>query len=130
MGQNEACKCRWSVYLNFLIACSYWKFRKTCCLLKNESQKLSSQQLVFEDSFFKFNFVSPLQYLHCYYNEYPEKQKASFYIKLPMKPTFLLCFCHLWKSKSLYLLSNYFKLIYLWISRPNSFGRTWRRHFQ
>ena len=44
----------------------------------NKSQKLSSQQLFFEVSFFRFNFVSPIQYLHCYYNEYPVKQTASF----------------------------------------------------
>ena len=113
--QVEACK--WS----FLIACFYWKFRKTWYLLKktycNESQKLSSQQVFF----FRFNFVSPLQFLHCYYNEYPVKQTATFYIKFPLKPTFFSVFCLFWKDKSLYLLNNYFRLNYLWISRPNSF---------
>ena len=34
---------------------------------------------------------------------------------------FLLRFCLFWKGKSLYLLNNYFKLICLWKSRPNSF---------
>ena len=82
----------------------------------NESQKLSSQRLFFEVSFLRFNFVSPLQYWHCYYNEYTIKQTASFYIKLPLKPTFF-CFCHYWKDEPLYLINNYFKLIYLWISR-------------
>ena len=34
----------------------------------NKSQKLLSQQLSFEVSLFRFQFVSAVQYLDCYYN--------------------------------------------------------------
>ena len=40
----------------------------------NESQKSLSQQLLFEVSVFRFHFVSALQYLGCYDNEYPVTQ--------------------------------------------------------
>ena len=43
----------------------------------NESPKSMSQQLLFEVSLFRFYFVSELQYLDCYYNEYQVKQTAS-----------------------------------------------------
>ena len=32
-----------------------------------------------------------------------------------------MSFCLYWKDQSLHLLNNYFRLIYLWIYRPNSF---------
>ena len=47
----------------------------------NESLKSLTQQLLFEVSLFKFHFVSALQYLYCYYNEYT------------VKP--LVCFCYI-----------------------------------
>ena len=40
----------------------------------NESRKSLSQQLLFEVSVFRFHFVSALQYLDCYDNEYPVTQ--------------------------------------------------------
>ena len=43
----------------------------------NESQKQLSQQLLFEASLFSFRFISALQYLGCYYNEYAVMQTAS-----------------------------------------------------
>ena len=52
------------------------------------SQKWLSQQLLFEVSLFWFHFVSALQYLDCYYNEYPVKHTAYLYLKLPSKPAF------------------------------------------
>ena len=50
----------------------------------NESQKQLSQQLLFEASLLSFRFISALQYLDCYYNEYAVMQTASLYLKLPL----------------------------------------------
>ena len=50
----------------------------------NESQKQLSQQLLFEASLFSFRFISVLQYLDGYYNEYAVMQTASLYLKLPL----------------------------------------------
>ena len=55
-------------------------------MYSNESRKSWSQQHLFEVSLFQFYFVSEVQYLDCYYNEYPVKQTASLYLKLPLKP--------------------------------------------
>ena len=60
---------------------------KTYC---NRPQKSSSQQIFFKIYFFRFYFVSPIQYLDCYDNEYPVKQTASLYLKLSLKPVFLV----------------------------------------
>ena len=85
-------------------------------MCRNESRKSLSPQLLFEVSVFTFHLVSALQYLYCYCNEYPVKQTASLYLKWPLEPAFFLdCFCYLEKY-----VFTYFKLIYLWISRPNS----------
>ena len=54
----------------------------------NESRKSPSQQILFEVSLFRFHFVSALQYLDCYYNEYTVNQTVSLYSKLPLKPAF------------------------------------------
>ena len=51
----------------------------------NEFQKSSSQQHLFDVSLFNFHFVSALQYLDCYYNEYLVKQTGVLYLKLPLK---------------------------------------------
>ena len=48
----------------------------------NESRISLTQQLLFEVSLSRFHFVSALQYLE--YNEYPVKQTASLYLKLPL----------------------------------------------
>ena len=42
----------------------------------------------------------------------PVKQTTSLYLKLPFKPTFLVCFCFFWKVKSLFI-SNLFISEYL-----------------
>ena len=47
----------------------------------NESSKLLSQQRLLEISLLCFHFVSTLQYLDCYYNEYPLKQTAFLHLK-------------------------------------------------
>ena len=52
----------------------------------NESQKLLSQQLLFEVSLFMFNFISAL-----HYNEYQVKQIVSPHLKLPLELAFLQC---------------------------------------
>ena len=71
----------------------------------NESRKSLSRQILFKVSLLWFHFVSTLQYLDCCYNEYPVKQTASFYLELPLKPDFLVCFCYFWKDKSLLILN-------------------------
>ena len=58
----------------------------------NKSRKLLSQQLLFKVSLFRFHFVPVLQYLDCCCNEYPVKQTASFYLRLPLKPVFFVSF--------------------------------------
>ena len=80
-----------------------------CC---NKSRKSLSQELSFEVSLFRFDFVSALQYCHC---EYPGKQTFSSYLKLPLKPGFLSVLL-LFSERSIFAC---FKLIYFWISRPN-----------
>ena len=49
----------------------------------NESWKSLGPQLLFEVSLFRFHFVSILQYLDRYYNEYPLNQTVLLYLKLP-----------------------------------------------
>ena len=48
-----------------------------------ESQKSLTSQLLFQVSLFRFHFVSECQYLDCFYNEYPVKQTALLFLKLP-----------------------------------------------
>ena len=62
-------------------------------------------QILFYVSLLRFNFVSALQCLGCYCNEQLVKQTASLYLKLPLKPAFLECFCYSWKDKSLFILN-------------------------
>ena len=55
----------------------------------NQSRKLLSPQL-----FFKFLYLGFILFLHFSiwylgYNQYPVKQAASLYLKLPLKPAFL-----------------------------------------
>ena len=50
----------------------------------NEFQKALSEQLLFEFSLFRFYFVSAFQYLDNFYYEYPVKQTALLYLKLPI----------------------------------------------
>ena len=57
-------------------------------MLQSIPKKSLSQQPLFEVSLFRFNFVSALYYLDCYYNEYPVKQTTSIFMKLPLKPAF------------------------------------------
>ena len=45
----------------------------------DESQKLLSHQLLLKISCFRFHFVSALQYLDCYYIEYPVSSKQTHY---------------------------------------------------
>ena len=66
---------------------------------------------------FSFHFVSALQYLCCYYNEDSVNQTASSYLKLPLKPSFLVCFCYFHKDKGL-LVFNLFISEYLEVGRP------------
>ena len=76
--------------------------------------KSLSRQLLLENFFIKVHFFSALQYFQCYY-EYPVKQAAFSYLKLPFMPfkhTFLVCFCCFWKVKSLLVL-NLFTSEYL-----------------
>ena len=58
----------------------------------NEYRKSLNQQLLCKVSLFWFQFVSALQYLNCYYNEYSVKQTASLYLKLPLKPALFSAF--------------------------------------
>ena len=44
----------------------------------SESRKSLYQQILFEVSLGRFHFVSALQYLGSYCNEYPVKQTASY----------------------------------------------------
>ena len=77
--------------LKFLIACFYRTFSRPWLLLKKVSQWISKDidLTTFVWSFFiRVHFVFALQYL-CYCNEYPMKQTASLYLKLPLKPAFL-----------------------------------------
>ena len=46
---------------------------------------------LFEVSLVRFHFDSLLKYLDCCYTEYPLKQTASLYLKLPFKPVLSLC---------------------------------------
>ena len=46
---------------------------------------------LFEVSLVRFHFDSVLKYLDCCYTEYPLKQTASLYLKLPFKPALSLC---------------------------------------
>ena len=63
----------------------------------NESSKLLRQQRLFEISLLCFHFFSTLQYLDCYYNEYPLKQTAFLYLKSLLEPVFTaVCFCYFW----------------------------------
>ena len=74
-----------------------------CC---NKSGKSVSQNLLFEFFVFRFHFVSALQYLHCYDNEYLVKQTALFELNLSLKPAFFLVyFCYFWKVKNLLILN-------------------------
>ena len=43
----------------------------------NVFRKVLSQQLLLEISLLRFHSVSALQFLDCYYNEYPVTQTAS-----------------------------------------------------
>ena len=58
----------------------------------NESLKSLSQQLLFEFSVLRIHFASAPQYSDCYYNEYPVKQTALLYLKLPLKPACFVVF--------------------------------------
>ena len=55
-----------------------------------QSQNLLNEQLLLEVSLFGFNFLSELQYLGCYYNEYPVTQTAFLYLELPLKRAFFV----------------------------------------
>ena len=122
-----------SVVVNFLIAfCTsslgkldvYWK------MYCNEPRRSVSQKLLFKVSLFRFHFVSTIQYLNYYYNGYPMNQTASLSSllimhKLPLKPTFLLCFCYIGKDKSLLILnlfiSKYLDQIFPWYEMKEVF---------
>ena len=81
----------------------------------SESPKLLSQQLAFDDSLFRFYFVSALQdYMRIltYHNEYPIKQTAYLYLKLSLKPSIFWCD---------FVISKHLDQILPW---------RWRRHFQ
>ena len=54
---------------------------------------------IIQQLFKNISFVSALQYLDYYYNEYPLKQTAFLYLKLP---AFMSVFCYFWKDKSAY----------------------------
>ena len=73
-------------------------------MYSNKYQKSLSQQLLFEVPLFRFQFVSALYYLDCYYNAYLMKQTASLYLKLPLNSIFLVCFCYIWKDTFLLVL--------------------------
>ena len=64
-----------------------------------ESQKSLSWRLCLK-LLYSASFFSAFQYLQCYYNEYPVKQTASWFLKLPLEPAFYEeSFCYFWKSK-------------------------------
>ena len=71
----------------------------------NEPRKSLSQQLLFEVPILKFHFTSALKYLYCYYNEYSVKQTISLYLKLPLKPLFIIAFLYFWKDGALLTLN-------------------------
>ena len=72
----------------------------------NESRKSLSQQLLLEVSIFRFHFISALQYLYCYNNEYLMKQTASLYWSFLWNLHFM-CFCNFWKDNSLLIVNLY-----------------------
>ena len=58
----------------------------------NESKKSLSQQLLFQVSLFKSDFVSTLPYLDCHYYEYPVNQTTLLYLNLLLKPALVSVF--------------------------------------
>ena len=61
-------------------------------MYSNESKNILIQQFLFEVSLLWFNFVSALQYLDYYYNEYPVNQTNYLYLKLRLKSAFYSVF--------------------------------------
>ena len=72
-------------------------------------QKINELTIFVWSFFFKVSFCFCNNGMLTYY-EYPEKQKASIYLKLPLKPKFFVRFYYFWKDF----------LFYSWISSPNS----------
>ena len=88
--------------LSFLIACFYWKIEKTLSIEKlynNKSKKSLSQELLLEVSLFWFHFVSALQYLDRYYDEYTMKQTASLNTIVALETFIFSVFFYFWKDR-------------------------------
>ena len=87
----------------------YWKFSGTWCLLK---KCIAMNVLQWLDNFcLKFHYFTLILLLHfstylgCRHNEYPVKETASLYLKLPVKPAFFSVFLLFWIDKSLLVLN-------------------------
>ena len=87
----------------------YWKFSSTWCLLK---KCIAMNVLQWLDNFcLKFHYFTLILLLHfstylgCRHNEYPVKETASLYLKLPVKPAFFSVFLLFWIDKSLLVLN-------------------------
>ena len=72
----------------------------------SESRKSLGPQLLFEISLFKCHFISAIQYLYCYCDEYPLKQTAyTWSCVWNLHFLFLVCFSYFWKHKFVLILN-------------------------
>ena len=97
----------------FLAACFYRKFSRPWCLLKKKNKKNVAINLKnrWVDNFFKFLYLG--SFCFCYYNEYPVKQTAFLYLKLPFKPAFLVRFCYFWLFLIVFVISVFLFWLFL-----------------
>ena len=68
-------------------------------LYNNKSKKSLSQELLLEVCLFWFHFVSALQYLDRYYDEYTMKQTASLNTTVAIETFIFSVFFYFWKDR-------------------------------